>query len=97
MKNSTQETSERINRYSCGECHASVVTRDVDEGVTPFMIACVSCDGMMQSAFYQPRGYVQDPTYEWYKPDASEMRTLDRDTLQHVAMGGLLKRKIEVA
>lgn len=46
----------RKNMYQCQDCHGQIVTLDIVDGTTPFMLAChvtPKCTGMMTSAFYQ--------------------------------------------
>ena len=45
-------SSRPFNAYTCDGCHRTIVTKDIDEGVTPFMIDCRDCDGLMKSHFY---------------------------------------------
>lgn len=50
------------NAYYCETCGGYIVTIDIDDGVTPFMLACRvkgeprsegnDCNGMMESMFY---------------------------------------------
>lgn len=91
----------RENVYTCQKCGGRVTTIDRDEGVTPFMIGHrevgSDCKGLMHSAFY-PEGprpsHIAAPTYEWYKPDEQEYKTLRRASKEHVDKGGLLLRRI---
>lgn len=84
---------DRLNRYTCQKCGGSIITRDEDHGVTPFMIACRApdtkgCDGTMHSSFYSPS--VQgEPTHIWRKPTPSEFAASSREMQEHYRMGGL--------
>jgi hypothetical protein len=61
------------NAYHCETCHGYIVTVDLDDGVTPFMLACRvlgepkdranTCKGMMQSMFYPEEPW---PTEDGY-------------------------------
>ena len=64
---------DRINRYTCNQCRQSIVTKDVDEGVTPFMIGCQfdHCGGMMTSSFYMVVAGVSH-THEFYKANGDD-------------------------
>lgn len=65
----------RINVWTCEECGKKHVCCDVDDGVTPFMIACRNpgCDGTAYSAFYRvPDAYALLVEYEWFMPSAEE-------------------------
>ena len=88
----------RKNRYVCQTCGQSIVTVDIEEGVTPFMIGCKAtkdCDGDMYSSFYGV-GQSLEATFEWYKPtDFSQYPEEHRDAMrEHVEMGGLDIRPI---
>jgi hypothetical protein len=88
------------NIYTCEACRGHVVTVDKDAGTTPFMIGCKvteGCNGKMTSSFYRVFDQKMAAAYEWYRPDATEITTLDSATRHHVELGGLLLRKIERA
>ncbi len=84
----------RINIYTCDVCNMPIVTRDVDEGVTPMFLSCKvtrGCPGKMVSAMYRvPQGLL--PDYEWYKP--TSLDGLEPSTREHVERGGLLLRPV---
>lgn len=86
------------NVYNCLTCGFDFVTIDSDVGTTPFMTSCKNpngCKGQAQSMFYRVE---QDlvARYEWYAPDQSEIRDIIKPgVLQHIALGGLLLRKID--
>lgn len=89
----------KVNAYTCEKCAKKTITRDADNGVTPFMIDCVYCGGMAQSAFYRVPQTLM-PTHEWYHPDKPELLEMVAypellSTIEHVAQGGLLLRKID--
>jgi hypothetical protein len=62
--------SERKNAYYCAKCGGYVVTRDVDEGVTPMFLACRvkgeltdprnDCKGTSRSMMYPPEPWPDD-------------------------------------
>lgn len=65
---------DRLNAYQCAVCEQIIVTRDEDEGTTPFMMTCRAsqdCHGMMQSHFY-PGMPPFAPHYIWRKPTDEE-------------------------
>lgn len=86
------------NVYSCTKCGFEFVTIDRDVGTTPFMTGCRNpkpCKGWAESSFYRV-DQALPTTFEWYAPDQSEIRDIIKPgVLQHIAMGGLLMRKIE--
>ena len=59
----------RINVYTCLRCGNEMVTGDVVDGVTPFMMTCNNdaCGSEAESCFYQCDQTLV-PKYEWYKP-----------------------------
>lgn len=91
----------RVNAYKCQKCGQIILTRDVDEGVTPFMVPClatIGCKGPMYSAFYKPPEFllkVMEPTYEWFKPIGKDYEALEPAMKAHVDQGGLDLRHIE--
>ena len=95
----------RENVYTCDKCGGYTVTRDVDDGVTPFMIGCRSsgkegdCDGKAYSSFY-PKGprpaRIPAPSWEWYKPSDAEVSAMPESWRDHFRRGGLNLRKIEM-
>jgi hypothetical protein len=85
----------KLNIYTCEECGEHIVTKDVTEGVTPFMISCqctVGCRGKMQSSMYRvfdPDGRMKH-SHEWYRP--SVFHHMSPAVRAHVERGGLLIR-----
>lgn len=71
-----------VNVYQCKDCRRTIVTVNLVEGTTPFMIECAKeeggCDGDMQSAFYRVYQGLE-PTHEWYLPTAEEVEALYRE------------------
>jgi hypothetical protein len=92
------------NVYTCDKCGGMTVTVDVDEGVTPFTLICRAsgregdCDGRAYSSMY-PNGprppHIPEPSWEWYRPDAEEMKFLSGAMREHVERGGLEIRRRE--
>lgn len=76
-----------VNRYGCQSCGWSVVTRDVGEGVTPFMIACQMCDGWATSQMYSVDQSLPHEA-EW-RHEIPESRKDNRDEIEHHRNGGL--------
>lgn len=84
--------------YVCQTCGYKIVTIDVDEGVTPFMIECKreNCNGDMYSSFYKVNPFLE-PTYEWYKPKIEDYSEEDRELMRdHIENGGLDIRRIKL-
>lgn len=88
------------NIYVCQNCRRHIVTRDVDDGTTPFMISCqatVACPGRMQSSMYHvfdPENLLQH-SHEWYRPSTVEI--VKPHLADHVKHGGLLLRSVHNA
>lgn len=92
------EAARAINVYTCPTCGWKAITRNLVEGVTPFLIRCEGkkCDkdnfpGCM-SAMYRVNQH-QTPTHEWYKPSDEELMRRPW-AIDHVAQGGLLLRRV---
>lgn len=84
------------NRYTCNECEGSIVTEDVDKGVTPAFIGCRAaegCEGTMGSAFYHEDPDTP-PDGEWYRPPRERLETMSEEEREHVMKGGLVLRKV---
>lgn len=88
------------NVYVCQSCKKSIVTIDIDEGVTPFMIDCEAtkdCKGTMYSSFYGDDCQSLVPEFEWYKPTCFDQYPEEyrEAMMEHVNDGGLDIRRIE--
>lgn len=86
------------NVYVCQTCRKKIVTIDIDEGVTPFMIDCKAtkeCNGTMYSSFYSV-DQLLEPEFEWYKPTSFDHYPEEyrENMIKHVEDGGLDIRKI---
>ena len=84
------------NLYQCQDCHGEIVTLDLVDGTTPFMLAChvtPGCAGMMNSSFYRCEQTLPHH-YEWFKPDSLE--GYDEDMLEHIRKGGLVIRRRQI-
>jgi len=84
----------RKNGYTCQVCKKTIVTLDVDEGTTPFMLMCRAtdgCDGIMLSGFYTiPQTLPHQ--YEWFKPVSDT--GYSPEMVEHLRKGGLDLRKV---
>lgn len=79
-----------LNRYTCKKCEGSIVTQDLDDGVTPMFIGCRAtddCDGTMASSMY--RSVTGSPDYVWRKLTKAEYMAASVAMKQHVDLGGL--------
>lgn len=90
------DLTNRVNCYRCG-CGHVTKTKDIDPGVTPMSINCESCNSSAYSSFYSDVAHFQKPTQEWYRPTLSECLKMRNKpaVLDHVLMGGLMKRPIK--
>jgi predicted RNA-binding Zn-ribbon protein involved in translation (DUF1610 family) len=86
----------KINIYKCNKCGKKHITKDLEEGVTPFMIGCRNpgCNGDAQSSFYRADQSL-DPEWEWYRPDEKEAKEISMSTFEHVKNGGLVLRRVD--
>ena len=88
----------RVNGYGCQnrQCRYVMVTVDVDDGVTPFMVGCPNCGTQAHSFFYPTQGCppAEKATHEWYAPDEEERRELSAAELDQVERGGLLLQRL---
>lgn len=87
------------NLYVCQTCRSPMITVDLVEGVTPFMVKCTAmsnCGGYMYSNVYRvPPFYQNAPaTHEWYRPEDDVIPTLTIAEQDHVRKGGLLLRRV---
>jgi NAD-dependent SIR2 family protein deacetylase len=91
----------KLNIYTCDRCRAHIVTRDVDEGVTPFMLPsgkyCPNRCGAeprewvnMTSSFYRVWDQRMREDFQWYRPKVGE--SYDPAYRDHVEKGGLILR-----
>lgn len=86
----------KINVYTCAACGGKIVTEDIVEGVTPYMLACkatVGCGGLMRSSFYSVDQTLK-AGWEWYKPKS--LHKYPPDVKSHIRAGGLMLRKKEL-
>jgi len=93
------DLTNRVNCYVC-ECGHITKTKDVDQGVTPFMFTCEACGGTARSTMYKDIAPMKKPTFEWYRPklkQVQKMRKKEEGLLDHVLRGGLDYRKCVVA
>lgn len=90
------ESDNKLNIYVCRACKGHIVTRDVDEGTTPFMTGCKAtpgCRGIMQSSMYRVFDQTMAEGWQWYKPTNAE--AVAPNVREHVKMGGLLLRRVD--
>jgi hypothetical protein len=68
------EKKDMVNVYVCEKCGNRMVTKNKEEGTTPFLISCDvdSCDGHAKSSMYRvPQNL--EPDYFWVKLSDEEM------------------------
>src|ERR1035437_3016389 len=86
------------NIYTCDECLGHVVTVDVADGVTPFLIGCKvtpGCKGLMQSSMYRVFDKRMRADFEWYAPTKEQTVALSAGLREHASKGGLVLRPAE--
>ncbi len=74
------EQSGLVNAYMCQRCGLATVTRNQDEGTTPFAISCRAtpdCHGDAFSSFYRVE---QDasPAFLWVRPTVEQLETMKK-------------------
>ena len=82
------------NQYRCQLCGGTITTLDVDDGVTPFMLACRAtpgCKGVMRSGFYVAVDQSAKPDYEWFRP--ASLKGYNHAMRDHINKGGLDLRR----
>lgn len=85
------EGAGKENVYTCA-CGKHTKTVNKDGGVTPMLIGC-ECGKLARSHFFKIDGFEGlEASIEFYKPSLSEFAKLDRESMEHVRNGGLLKR-----
>lgn len=74
MQNS--EKTNPKNLYNCHQCGNTIVTEDIDEGVTPSSLSCASFNGCKDGRMWS-FGYNVPPTivasHEWFKNGKEEV------------------------
>lgn len=90
----------KINRYYCGKCGTSFITREKDLPETftaPFLIECLTvlaggkrCEGHAQSAMYKDIPADAVVTHEWRKiKGPQELQNLGPNKRAFLAQGGI--------
>jgi hypothetical protein len=94
----------RMNVWECEDCKGLVLCFDRHAGVTPFLVSHrtlgADCEGTCRSHFYSgasaraARDVLGQPSHEWYRPSADELKGKPRPVVDHVMQGGLLVREV---
>lgn len=86
----------RFNTYRCTNCQHITKTKDIDNGVTPFMHTCEECNFTSHSQFYKFTEPHLTHTQEWYRPSLAETLSITcAATVTHILNGGLLNRPVQ--
>ena len=96
------ETKGMINAYVCTNLH-SMVTKNVDSGIIPQIVACPQCGTHSYSMNYKVNQGLE-PQIEWFKPTAGEMQAAElvmtpvqvKDFRRDMARGVLMSRIINL-
>lgn len=96
-----------VNGWTCDLCGRTTYVVHVEDGVTPFMLACraegvdprdARCDGMGTSLMYPPppvpEHVLRAVAWEWYAPGREELKAQDAQMRAHVERGGLMLRPL---
>lgn len=80
------------NVYLCGDCGHGFVSKDLDEGVTPFMTTCLNCGSTARSMMYNiPQELLGAAAVRWVRPPESEWPKFSPSTQEHLKRGGLIR------
>lgn len=82
----------KVNIYVCDRCHGHIVTRDKDEGVTPFMLVCLAtegCPGRMKSSMYNVFDQTMREDFVWKRATSEQVIAMKRGERSHHEKGGL--------
>jgi len=85
----------RVNCYLCKSCRHVTKTRDIDPGVTPYIIECEDCGKDAYSTFYKDIVPDQSPTKEWFRPTMEQTLQMSEGMIDHILQGGLDLRDIK--
>jgi len=83
------------NMYRCVDCAHTIITLDLDSGVTPFIVLCRSksgCEGLMQSTMYPEKIQEWPNLYEWFRPESDD--SMNHGARSHYLNGGLTLRRV---
>ncbi len=80
------EKKGRRNAYTCAKCGGRIVTENMIDLVTPFMVGCRStegCDGVMESGFYPEAlngpSYGLTTTHRWVAYNEEQIEEFRRE------------------
>lgn len=83
------------NIYLCHDCGHGFISKDIHDGVTPFMTTCLNCKApTAQSLWYKyPQVLLQDATaaVNWVRPLQEEWGRYSPAVQDHLAKGGLIR------
>lgn len=95
------------NHYVCPSCHGITISKEFDDGVTPFMFRCratPNCTDHARSSFYRcSQDPNQTPHVVFYRPtDRAEAlanikgypKRFRKAMIEHWEKGGSLERKV---
>jgi hypothetical protein len=91
------DLSNRVNLYRCKNGH-EVKTKDIDPGVTPFIIPCPICHVDAYSSGYRDKAARLKVTHVWFRPSLAALSKLNKThkmVVEHVLNGGLIYRKLK--
>lgn len=96
------KTKDLINAYVCENLH-SMVTKNVDDGITPPIVMCPQCGTRSYSMNYKVNQGLQ-PQIEWFKPSVGDMQAAEltmtpmqvKDYREQMKRGVLMSRIINL-
>lgn len=81
-----------VDRYLCKKCGGFLHTTYKDKGVTPFIITCPMCGGMMSHTQTFKKETVPDfvEVKKWYRPTLKQTLKMSESSIEHILNGGLI-------
>lgn len=79
----------KTNVYVCQTCGHQIITRHIDEGVTPFMISCRRCKGQAYSLFYRAGADSSPIVHAVWKKEPNKWWGNSEQQAEHASKGGV--------
>lgn len=81
-----------VDRYVCEKCGGLLHTTYQDKGVTPFVITCPMCGGMMSHTQTFRKEIVPESVEikNWFRPTLEQTLKMSDGTIEHILNGGLI-------
>lgn len=81
-----------VDRYVCDKCGGILHTTYKDKGVTPFIITCQICGGMMKHTQTFRKETVPETVEikNWFRPTLKQTLKMSDTNIEHILNGGLI-------